>query len=206
MTLPQFFPGGKISALTEILTPGKLINVGSADVHTGGSVANTGLAMKLLGADVSLMGKIGNDVFGDMIRDVLKKYEAESGMLISGQESTSYSVVIAIPGVDRIFLHNPGANDSFCAEDIPQNIMKETALFHFGYPPLMKSMFKNDGAELVKIMKRAKLCGAATSLDFASIDPDAESGKADWESILKSVIPYVDFLVPSVDELCTCST
>lgn len=202
LDITPVFPGNKVSALSEILTPGKLINVGSADVHTGGSVANTGLAMKLLGADVSLMGKIGNDVFGDIIRGVLKKYEAESGMLISGQESTSYSVVIAIPGVDRIFLHNPGANDSFCAEDIPQNVMRETALFHFGYPPLMKSMFKNDGAELVKIMKRAKSCGAATSLDFASIDPDAESGKADWVSILESVIPYVDFLVPSVEELC----
>ena len=35
-----------------------------ADIHTGGSVANTGTAMKLLGADVRLAGMVGDDDFG----------------------------------------------------------------------------------------------------------------------------------------------
>ena len=80
--------------------------MGEADVHTGGSVANTGLAMKVLGADAALMGKIGKDAFGSMVLNILKKYSAEEGMIISGKESTSYSVVLAVPGIDRIFLHN----------------------------------------------------------------------------------------------------
>lgn len=198
---PVFAPE-KVKRLTDILTPGTLINVGAADVHTGGSVANTGLAMKFLGADVSLMGKIGSDPFGEMIRNILKTYDADGGMLISEEASTSYSVVVAVPGVDRIFLHNPGANDSFCADDIPEKALEEAALFHFGYPPLMKSMFRNHGEELIKTMKKAKDCGTSTSLDFASVDPDSEAGRADWKQILKKVIPYVDFLVPSVEELC----
>ena len=57
----------KSTASGELLSPGKLLEVGAADVHTGGSVANTGLAMKKLGADVSLMGKVGKDAFGNMI-------------------------------------------------------------------------------------------------------------------------------------------
>ena len=198
---PVFAPE-KVKRLSDILTPGTLINVGAADVHTGGSVANTGLAMKFLGADVSLMGKIGSDPFGEMIRNILKTYDADGGMLISEEASTSYSVVVAVPGVDRIFLHNPGANDSFCADDIPEKALEEAALFHFGYPPLMKSMFRNHGEELIKTMKKAKDCGTSTSLDFASVDPDSEAGRADWKQILKKVIPYVDFLVPSVEELC----
>ena len=196
------FPPKKANKLTDIMTPGKLIDMKEADVHTGGSVANTGLAMKILGADVSLMGKIGNDAFGDMVYGILKKYDAEKGMIISETESTSYTVVIAVPGIDRIFLHNPGANHTFCAEDIPQNALEETALFHFGYPPLMKSMFTNDGSELLNLLKRVKNSGAATSLDLAAVDPDAEAGQADWEKILERVIPYVDFFVPSVEELC----
>ena len=75
------FPGEKVSSVSQILQPGKLINVGDADVHTGGSVANTGLAMKILGADVSLAGKIGNDSFGDMITTVVSHYGAEKGLI-----------------------------------------------------------------------------------------------------------------------------
>ena len=66
-------------------------------------------------------------------------------------------------------------------------------MFHFGYPPLMRSMYENDGAELVEIMKRAKAAGAATSLDMAAVDPDAQAGRADWEKILECVMPFVDF-------------
>lgn len=202
LDITPVFPHQKSTKLFDILAPGKLLNVGDADVHTGGSVANTGLAMKILGADVALMGKIGRDVFGDMIYSALQKYGAEEGLIISEKESTSYSIVLAIPEIDRIFLHNPGANHTFCSADIPQKILEEAALFHFGYPPLMKSMYENGGEELVRIMKRAKKCGAATSLDFASIDADSEAGRADWNTILKNAIPYVDILVPSVEELC----
>lgn len=187
--------------LTDILAPGKLIHMGEVDVHTGGSVANTGLAMKILGADITLMGKIGKDAFGEMVLNMLRQYDADKGMLLS-EESTSYSVVLAVPGIDRIFLHNPGANDTFMADDISRERLAEAALFHFGYPPLMKSMYQNDGEELIKMFRRAKEYGAATSLDFAAIDANSDAGRVDWEKILERVIPYVDFFVPSVEELC----
>lgn len=202
LDITPVFPAQKGKNLSDVLSPGKLLNVGEADVHTGGSVANTGLAMKILGADVSLMGKIGKDAFGDMVRSILQKYDSEKGLIVSEEESTSYSVVLAVPGIDRIFLHNPGANHTFKTEDIPKKSMEQAALFHFGYPPLMKSMYENNGAELVKMMKYAKACGAATSLDFAAIDVDSEAGRADWKAILQEVISYVDILVPSVEELC----
>lgn len=202
LDITPVFPGKKVEKLTDILNPGKLIHMREADVHTGGSVANTGLAMKILGADVSLMGKIGRDVLGDIVYNILKKYDAEKCMLVSEKASTSYSVVLAVPGIDRIFLHNSGANDDFRANDIPQEALEEAALFHFGYPPLMKSMYERNGDELIRILKRVKSYGVATSLDFASIDKDSEAGKANWKIILKRVIPYVDFLVPSIEELC----
>lgn len=202
LDITPVFPQKKVARLEELLKPGKLIQIGEADVHTGGSVANTGLAMKILGADVALMGKIGDDTFGDMVLDILKGYHAEKHMLTAKGESTSYSVILAVPGIDRIFLHNPGANGTFCGEDIPWEEISDAALFHFGYPPLMKKMYENDGEELVRILKKAKEAGMATSLDLAAVDPASEAGKADWEKILEKVIPYVDFFVPSAEELC----
>ena len=196
------FPDKKITNIGDVLQPGKLIQMGKVEVSTGGSVYNTGLGMKLLGADVTLMGKIGCDEFGDMICGILEKYNVKDGMIRSKEESTSYSVVLAVSGIDRIFLHNPGANDSFYASDVDKEVLREAALFHFGYPTLMKSMYENDGAELIKLFKMVKESGCATSLDLAAVDKDSESGKADWEKILSKVIPYVDFFVPSIEELC----
>ncbi len=202
LDITPVFPGTGAEHLEDVLSPGKLVEVKEADVHTGGSVANTGLAMKILGADVTLVGKIGNDAFGDMILNILRQYDAAEGMLRSDSFSTSYSVVIAVPGIDRLFLHNPGANHTFRAADIPQEKLEEAALFHFGYPPIMRSMYERDGAELIAMMRRAKAAGAATSLDMAAVDAASEAGKADWEKILSQALPFVDFFVPSVEELC----
>ena len=202
LDITPVFPGKKVDQLSDILSPGKLIHMGAADVHTGGCVANTGLAMKLLGADVTLMCKLGKDAFGQMVMNLLEDHHVNCSVIRSENEATSYSVILAVPGIDRIFLHNPGANNTFMAKDISRNVLEETALFHFGYPSLMRSMYQNDGEELLKVMKYAKEAGCATSLDMASVDPNSDAGVADWEKILEKVLPYVDFFVPSVEELC----
>lgn len=194
-------PAQYSSKVQDILIPGWMITVGDADIHTGGSVANTGLAMKLLGADVTLAGKIGDDSFGDMVISIMEKHGASDGLIRSPGDCTSYSIVLAIPGVDRIFLHNPGANDTFCADDLPMDAIKEAALFHFGYPPIMKRIYENDGDELVKIMHLVKETGTATSLDLAAVDEGTDAGRADWSTILKRTLPYVDIFVPSIEEL-----
>ena len=202
LDITPVFPEMKAESLDQVLSPGKLLQMDRADVHTGGAVANTGLAMKKLGADVRLAGKIGKDAFGELILNILKKYDAQEGMTVSEGESTSYSVILAVPGIDRIFLHNPGANDSFCADDISDELLKDAALFHFGYPPLMRSMYQNDGQELVKLLQKVKRAGTAVSLDMAAVDPGSEPGRADWKTILEKTLPFVDFFVPSAEELC----
>lgn len=202
LDITPVFPAGKeYDSLASLLVPGKLIQTEAADVHTGGSVANTGLALKLLGCDVTLMGKVGDDSFGRMIRDILACYGA-GGLLADPESSTSYSVVLAVPGHDRVFLHCPGANDTFTGADIPEEALEDAVLFHFGYPPLMRRTWENDGAELTAMFRRMKEKGIATSLDLAAVDPNTPAGQADWERILSGVLPYVDFFVPSFEELC----
>lgn len=201
LDITPIFPHENVKSLHSLLVPGKLVQMKEADVHTGGAVANTGLAMKLFGADVSLMGKVGNDEFGEMIKNILNKYNVNKGLIVSENVSTSYSIVLSVPGFDRIFLHNPGANDTFTYEDISQDILKEASLFHFGYPTIMKSLYDNDGDELINIFKNVKSLGIATSLDMSAIDPVSEAGDIDWEKILSRVLPYTDFFMPSFEEL-----
>ena len=113
LDITPVFPEKEVDHIGELIIPGRLLPMGPADVHTGGSVANTGLALKILGADVSLMGKIGKDAFGELVYSAFKEYGAEQGLIQSADVNTSYSVVVAPRGVDRIFLHCSGANNEF---------------------------------------------------------------------------------------------
>ena len=188
-------------AVGDLLAPGKLIQMKGASVHPGGSVANTGLALKILGNEVTLLGKVGDDAFGRLVQGILAQHGA-GGLIVDGGSSTSYSVVLAIPGLDRIFLHDPGANDTFCAADLRPEALRDAAIFHFGYPPLMKKMYENDGRELAALFAHVHSAGVATSLDLAAVDPKSGAGRADWRAILAAVLPHVDFFMPSFEELC----
>ena len=199
---PVFSPNNREAGLSDILAPGKLINVGAAEIHTGGAVANTGLAMKILGADVCLAGKIGRDQFGNIIKSIFEKYDSAGGLVETDNEDTSYTVVIAIPGIDRFFLHNPGANHSFGEADISGEMLEGISHFHLGYPPLMRTLYLDEGKELISLFKKVKKAGASTSLDMVAIDPESEAGQMNWKKILAAVMPYVDFFVPSIEELC----
>ena len=201
LDITPVFSEGKSQSISKVLVPGKLIQMKDVNISTGGAVANTGLALKILGADVRLMGKIGVDEFGSVIRKKLKAYGAEDDLIISEGESTSYSIVIAPPGTDRIFLHNPGANETFSSKDLDMNTISEAAHFHFGYPTIMRSMYREGGRELAEMYRDIKGMGVQTSLDMAALDAETEAGRADWESILGEVLPFVDYFVPSIEEL-----
>ena len=198
------FPEGtkRAGEIGELLKPGRLIRMNAPDVHTGGAVANTGIGMKIMGADVRLIGKIGNDEFGVMVRNILEQYGAGGDLIAEDGETTSYSIVIAVPGIDRIFLHCPGANDTFDGSEVTEEDLSDAALFHFGYPPLMKKMYEDHGKHLAALFRRAKAKGIATSLDLAAVDASSAAGRADWTEILSKTLPFVDFFVPSFEELC----
>lgn len=202
---PEFFrrqgDGGTAQDKVELFRPGSLTEVGTADIHIGGSVSNTGLAMKFFGTDVTLMGKIGTDEFGKLVQNGLREWNAQEGLLISETESTSYSIVLAPEGTDRIFLHHPGANAGFKAEDLNFDVIREADLFHFGYPTLMRNLYKNGGSGLVNLLRMVKETGIAVSLDMAAIDGNSEAALENWENILRAALPFVDFFVPSAEEL-----
>ncbi len=182
--------------------PGALIDVGEAAVSTGGAVSNTGVALHQLGVRTRLMGLVGRDLFGNAVRDVLGRTDPQlaRGLLTSTTADTSYTVVLNPPNLDRMFLHCPGANDSFRAADIPYDELAGSLLFHFGYPPLMRRFFRDGGRELAAMFGEVESRGVVTSLDMAYPDPASEAGRADWPSILERALPHVDLFLPSIEE------
>ncbi len=193
-------PEGQFSAL---LQPGRLIHADGVRLTPGGAVSNTGRALVKLGVPVQLIGKIGDDAFGEVLSSLL---EAEGphlaeNLVIDLSMPTSYTIVLNPPGFDRAFIHAPGANNTFYASDLPRAILQDADLLHFGYPSVMRSIYRGDGAELVSILQRARRAGLTTSLDFTLPDHTSPAGIVDWPLILENSLPLVDLFLPSVEEL-----
>jgi sugar/nucleoside kinase (ribokinase family) len=197
---PKFYETGARS-LPQIIVPGALTVVGECVVSTGGPVANTGLALVKMGIRSMLMGKVGTDSFGRAIVEVLQEHGCADAIIRAPGEVTAYTIVIAPPGIDRSFLHNPGANNTFSADDVDYGALEAAGVFHLGYPPLMERMFLNDGAELAEIFRRARQRGVTTSLDMSLPDPESPSGRVDWDAVLRKVLPDVDLFLPSIEEV-----
>lgn len=192
----------KLKDRAEFLRPGATLVTGNATTSTGGPVSNTGLNLIKLGMKTELMGKVGEDAFGDLVPIILREYGGGTdGLIRDPGVSTSYTIVLTPAGFDRMFLHNPGANDSFTADDINYDLVARSRHFHFGYPPLMRTMYEDAGDQLSSIFRRVKELGVSTSLDMAMPDPRAENGQADWETILTKTLPYVDIFLPSAEEI-----
>ncbi len=179
-----------VRPIEDILRPGHLTKVGPAVLSTGGVVSNTGLALFRLGVPVRLMGKVGTDLFGEAILGAFRAHDPAlvDGMIVMENEITSYTLVLNPPGIDRIFLHCSGANDTFSAEDVPLDRILPARIFHFGYPPLMRRIYQDGGAELRNIFEAVRSLGVTTSLDMTQPDPHAEDGQVDWRAFLENVL------------------
>ncbi len=190
-------------AFKTLLQPGHMLQAGLVRLSPGGAVSNTGLALHRLGVPARLIGKIGADLFGQTLQDSIRQESPAltHDLVVDPSMPTSVTIVINPPGFDRSFLHSPGANATFYASDIPRQVLSEGSIFHFGYPSTMRSVFRDEGGELVSILQRARREGLTTSLDFSMPDPTSPAGQADWDIILANSLPYVDFFLPSAEEL-----
>ena len=198
---PGFTATRAVIPFAELFRPGKLIETEGLNVALGGVVANTGLAMRRFGQRAELMGCVGNDALGDLAVARLAQAGVSRGIRRTATAGTAYGFVIAPPGMDRLFLEDPGCNRCFTADDIDYDVVRQSRLFHFGYPPLMQALWTNGGMELQKLLRRVHGLGVITSLDMTLPDADSPAGKADWSSILAATLPLVDIFVPSIEEL-----
>lgn len=182
--------------------PGTLLKVGPATVATGGAVSNTGIALHRLGIVTRLMGKVGDDFIGQSILDFIRRQGADlaNNMIVAPGEQSSYAVVLNPPGVDRMFLHFTGTNDTFRAADVDARQLDGAKLFHFGYPTLMRAIYADEGRGLAEIFRAARQRGLITTLDMSQPDPQSEAGRVNWPAFLQRVLPVTDVYLPSFDE------
>ena len=171
---------------------GKLDLVDRMELHTGGCAVNTGIALAKLGIRTAVMGKVGEDGFGDFVINTLHRNGIDtSGVVRDHVANTSGTMVMIGPDGERSFIHYMGANAELRQADVNMDIVKRGRILHIAGHNLMS---KFDGPDAAAVLQAAHKLGVQTSLDTAW---DA-TGR--WLRLVEPCLPHVDYFVPSIEE------
>ena len=129
-----------VAALGELLidfTENGLSGQGNAlfEANPGGAPCNVLAMLKKLGRSCAFIGKVGEDMFGHLLRDVA----AEAGicmdyLVFDKNVRTTLAFVKTFPNGDRdfSFYRNPGADMMLAEEEVPEEAVRRCRIFHFG--------------------------------------------------------------------------
>src|SRR5215510_9176881 len=83
--------GARPEPFEKIFRPGHLLACGPVSFATGGAVSNTGLALNRLGVTTHLIGRIGDDLFGQKICQIIASHGEDliEGMITDSSTETS---------------------------------------------------------------------------------------------------------------------
>jgi len=199
----DFFPDTSHLPISALSASGKLFEIDALEINLGGGVGNTGIACHILGLNVGLMATVGDDLVGQIILDRLEQHAPHLTEMVEIQQNkaSAYSIILSPENTDRIILTYAGHNATFDAQVINFEHIRPAKLFHLAYPTLLPRLFADDGAMTESIFRRVHEIGVITSLDLTLPDKNSPSGQADWETILRRSLPYVDVFIPSIEEI-----
>ncbi len=103
------------------------------EMQVGGSCPNTIATLALLGLNVALAGKIGNDELGAIFQEKITEKGVIS-YLKKEEGDTGTSIILITPDKERTMNTHLGVCREFKKEDLPLHIIKNSHIFYFtGY-------------------------------------------------------------------------
>ncbi|XP_017980784.1 PREDICTED: probable fructokinase-5 isoform X2 [Theobroma cacao] len=166
----------------------------------GGAPANVACAIKKLGGNSAFIGKFGDDEFGHMLVDVLKKHGVNTdGICFDPHARTALAFVTLKRNGERefTFYRNPSADMLLKESDLKISMIKQAKIFHYGSISLI--------SEPCRSAHMAAMKAAGEAGVFLSYDPNVRlplwpSPQAARDGIL-SIWNYADFIKVSDDEV-----
>jgi sugar/nucleoside kinase (ribokinase family) len=170
---------------------GRLALVESVQLQTGGCALSTASALARLGVATALVGCVGDDLFGDVLRgEAAARGLDTTGLRVTG-ELTSASVVLDASDGERTFLHNPGASAALTAHDVEAALEASGARWlHIGGALVLPGL---DGEPLAGLLRDARARGTSTSVD------PVHDATGRWDR-LHACLPHLDAFCPNLTE------
>ncbi|GAB3395940.1 ribokinase [Amycolatopsis echigonensis] len=97
---------------------GETVLGGDTALSPGGKGANTAVAAGKLGADVALLGAVGDDPYGRLLRDSLANAGVDTQFVRTVERPTGIAYITVTPDGENSILVSPGANSALEPEDI----------------------------------------------------------------------------------------
>lgn len=135
------------------------------EANPGGAPCNVLAMLTKLGHKTAFIGKVGEDFFGEQLRDVITEVGIDAKGLCTDKEiHTTLAMVHTYPDGDRdfSFYRDPGADMMLTEEEIPEELILETRIFHFGTLSMTHEKVRRATKKAVAIAKQA---GAIISFD-----------------------------------------
>lgn len=135
------------------------------EANPGGAPCNVLSMLTKLGRKTAFIGKVGRDIFGNRLAAALTEVGIDTANLVMDDEArTTLAFVETFPDGDRdfSFYRNPGADMMLRADEVQEELLRDTKLFHFG----TLSMTHEGVREATKrAIDTAKAAGAVISFD-----------------------------------------
>ena len=105
------------------------------EANPGGAPCNVLSMLNKLGHRTAFLGKVGNDIFGRQLRAAVESAGIDvSGLLTDEDVRTTLAFVETKPDGDRdfSFYRNPGADMMLTKDEIQEDLIRDSRIFHFG--------------------------------------------------------------------------
>lgn len=170
------------------------------EANPGGAPCNVLAMMAKLGYTTAFIGKVGKDSFGDQLKNVLGEVGIDATYLYMDEEvHTTLALVHTMADGDRdfSFYRNPGADMMLREEEIPEELIRNSKIFHFGTLSMT-----HDGvrAATKKALNIAKKSGCTISFDPNLREPLWNSLESAREQVLYG-LNFCDILKISDNEI-----
>ena len=98
--------------------PGETISGDDLNIIPGGKGANQAVAAARLGANVSMLGRVGKDDFGDLLLENLKQNKVDSTLIQRADSSTGTAIIIVDASGQNSIVLSAGANGKVSIADV----------------------------------------------------------------------------------------
>ena len=166
----------------------------------GGSPFNIAIGLARLMTDVAFLVKIGDDGFGDGLKDFLSSEKVDMSCVVNG---AGHNTTLAMAAVNENgkpefqFYRENSADISLTVDELPPISPRETSAFSFGSIALADNPV---GDTILHVFEKMRASGVLTVLD-PNVRPLYIEDKPIYKKRVNYLIPLVDVLKLSDDDL-----
>jgi len=170
------------------------------EANPGGAPCNVLAMLSRLGHKTAFIGKVGDDIFGHELKEVLSEVGIDSrGLVADPKVRTTLAFVKTFEDGDRdfSFYRNPGADMMLTVEDVDSDLIRSAKIFHFGTLSMTHEPAREATLYALDVAKNA---GCIISFDPNLREPLWDSMEDAKKQVLAGLL-YCDVLKISDNEI-----